>query len=444
MDICTIGTGYVGLVTGTCFAEMGHNVWCVDIDEEKIKKLCNGVIPIYEPGLEEMVKRNKEEGRLRFTTSLSEAMENSLFLFIAVGTPPKEDGSADLTHVIGVAREIGKNINNYKIIINKSTVPVKTGLKVRQVIYEELLLRERTDIEFDVVSNPEFLKEGAAIEDFLRPDRIVIGTDNVRTGELMKELYSPFLRNGHQVLIMNISSAELTKYAANSMLATRISFINEISRICDASGADIEQVRLGIGSDSRIGMPFLYAGIGYGGSCFPKDVQALIRTANELGVPTEILNSVEMVNIAQKGLLVEMVVNKYGKDLSGYTFAIWGLAFKPNTDDMREAPSLEIINGLVEKGAKINAHDPIAISVARELLGEHGITYYENNYSALEGVEALLLLTEWNNYRRPDFHRMLRVMKTPTIFDGRNQYDPKKMKQMGFEYYCIGRNGNNE
>ncbi|RYD05699.1 hypothetical protein N752_07320 [Desulforamulus aquiferis] len=306
------------------------------------------------------------------------------------------------------------------------------------------MLRERTDIEFDVVSNPEFLKEGAAIEDFLRPDRIVIGTDNVRTGELMKELYSPFLRNGHQVLIMNISSAELTKYAANSMLATRISFINEISRICDASGADIEQVRLGIGSDSRIGMPFLYAGIGYGGSCFPKDVQALIRTANELGVPTEILNSVEMVNIAQKGLLVEMVVNKYGKDLSGYTFAIWGLAFKPNTDDMREAPSLEIINGLVEKGAKINAHDPIAISVARELLGEHGITYYENNYSALEGVEALLLLTEWNNYRRPDFHRMLRVMKTPTIFDGRNQYDPKKMKQMGFEYYCIGRNGNNE
>jgi len=439
VKVTVVGTGYVGLVTGTCFAEMGNDVWCVDIDAKKIENLKNGIIPIYEPGLEEMVARNFSEGRLHFTTDIKECIDETLFVFIAVGTPPDEDGSADLQHVIAVAREVGRLINKYTIVVNKSTVPVGTGEKVRAAVREELEKRGRGEVEFDIVSNPEFLKEGNAIEDFIRPDRIVVGVDNVRTGELMRELYAPFVRNGHPIFTMDILSSELTKYAANAMLATRISFMNEISRLCEAAGADIEMIRQGIGSDSRIGMPFLYAGLGYGGSCFPKDVKAIVQTAKEFGVTSQILDAVEDVNKQQRELFVQKVLAYYGGTVKGLTFAVWGLSFKPQTDDMREAPAIDIIHALREKGATFRAHDPVAMEIASEIIGKNGVEYVSNYYDALKGADALLLLTEWHQFRHPDFAKMESLLKKKVVFDGRNQYDPAKMKELGFEYSCIGR-----
>ncbi|MGV7931020.1 MAG: UDP-glucose dehydrogenase family protein [Spirochaetota bacterium] len=439
MKVTVVGSGYVGLVTGACFAEMGNDVYCVDIDDKKIENLKKGVLPIYEPGLEEIVKRNYSGGRLHFTTDIKEGLDDALFMFIAVGTPPDEDGSADLQHVLSVAREIGRKMEKYVIIVNKSTVPVGTADRVREAVREELTKRGRTELEFDVVSNPEFLKEGAAIEDFMRPDRIIVGTDNVRTGELIKELYAPFVRNGHPIFIMDVRSAELTKYAANAMLATRISFMNELSRLCEISGADIESIRQGIGSDTRIGMPFLYAGLGYGGSCFPKDVKALIQTSKEFGLEARVLMAVEDINHEQRMRFAEKVKKHFGGDVKGKTFAVWGLSFKPQTDDMREAPAIDIIGELRKAGAKFRAHDPVAMEVAQSIIGDKGVEYMKNYYDALEGADALLLLTEWNQFRRPDYDRMKSLLKQPLIFDGRNQYDPAKMKELGFTYYCIGR-----
>lgn len=394
MKICMVGTGYVGLVSGACFAEMGHEVTCVDINEKKVKALCEGQIPIYEPGLEEIVKRNYASGRLKFTTSLAEGIETSLFVFIAVGTPPDEDGSADLKHVLSVAREVGSKMASYKIIVNKSTVPVGTANLVADTVRTELEKRGKTNLEFDVASNPEFLKEGDAITDFMRPDRIVVGVDNVRTGELMKELYAPFLRNGHPILVMDVKSSELTKYAANAMLATRISFMNELSMLCDRVGGDIEAVRKGIGTDSRIGMPFLYAGLGYGGSCFPKDVQALARTMAENQLPGTILQAVETVNKNQRKRFVEMIVKRFGDDLKDKTFGVWGLAFKPKTDDMREAPSTHVVEELHKLGASFLVYDPEAMSVAKELLPKTRVKYCNDMYSALDRADALFLITE--------------------------------------------------
>jgi UDPglucose 6-dehydrogenase len=439
VKVTVVGSGYVGLVTGACFAEMGNDVYCVDIDDKKIENLKKGVLPIYEPGLEEIVKRNYSGGRLHFTTDIKEGLDDALFMFIAVGTPPDEDGSADLQHVLSVAREIGRKMEKYVIIVNKSTVPVGTADRVREAVREELTKRGRTELEFDVVSNPEFLKEGAAIEDFMRPDRIIVGTDNVRTGELIKELYAPFVRNGHPIFIMDVRSAELTKYAANAMLATRISFMNELSRLCEISGADIESIRQGIGSDTRIGMPFLYAGLGYGGSCFPKDVKALIQTSKEFGLEARVLMAVEDINHEQRMRFAEKVKKHFGGDVKGKTFAVWGLSFKPQTDDMREAPAIDIIGELRKAGAKFRAHDPVAMEVAQSIIGDKGVEYMKNYYDALEGADALLLLTEWNQFRRPDYDRMKSLLKQPLIFDGRNQYDPAKMKELGFTYYCIGR-----
>jgi UDPglucose 6-dehydrogenase len=439
MKLAVVGTGYVGLVTGTCFADMGNDVWCIDIDEKKIDGLKNGILPIYEPGLDEMVKRNHAEGRLRFTTNLKESINEVLFVFIAVGTPSDEDGSADLQHVLAVAREIGKCIEKYLIIIDKSTVPVGTAEKVRNAVSEELKKRGRTEIEFDVVSNPEFLKEGNALEDFIRPDRVIIGTDNTRAAERMRELYSTFVRKGDRVMLMDIPSAELTKYAANAMLATRISFMNELARLCETTGADVESVRRGIGSDSRIGNAFLYAGIGYGGSCFPKDVKALIYTLKDRGFDAKILSAVEEVNRDQRDLFIQKIVSQMGEDLTGKVFAVWGLAFKPQTDDMREAPAVDIINGLRTRGASFKAYDPISVENARRIIGDKNIEYVKNNYDALQGVEALLLLTEWHHFRKPDFDKMKALMKKPVIFDGRNQYEPQKMKEAGFAYFSIGR-----
>ena len=439
MKIAVVGTGYVGLVTGTCFADMGNDVSCIDIDKNKIDGLKKGILPIYEPGLEEMVKMNYSEGRLKFTTDIKEGVQDALFIFIAVGTPPGEDGSADLQHVINVAGDIGKNIDNYKIVINKSTVPVGTAEKVRNEIQKELENRKQGEIKFDVVSNPEFLREGDAIEDFMKPDRILIGTDNDKTADRMKELYSSFVRKGDRIKIMDIPSAELTKYAANAMLATRISFMNELSLLCEKTGADIENIRRGIGSDNRIGNAFLFAGVGYGGSCFPKDVKALIYTLTEAGFDAKILNAVEEVNKLQREIFTEKVISHIGEDLNGKTLAVWGLSFKPQTDDMREAPSIYIINKLRDMGAKFRAYDPIAQDSAQEIFGEKNIEYFKNNYDALEGSDALLLLTEWHHFRRPDFERMKSLMKSPVIFDGRNQYEPLKMKDRGFTYYCIGR-----
>lgn len=439
LKLTVVGSGYVGLVTGACFAEMGNDVWCVDIDRKKIENLKRGSIPIFEPGLEEITRRNYGEGRLRFTTDIKESLKESLFVFIAVGTPPDEDGSADLQHVLNVARDIGKNLDRYIIIVNKSTVPVGTAAKVRNAVSEELEKRNSLDIEFDVVSNPEFLKEGNAIEDFMRPDRIIIGTDNVRTAELMRELYGPFVRNGHPIYIMDILSAELTKYAANAMLATRISFMNEMAILCESTGADIEMVRHGIGSDTRIGMAFLYAGIGYGGSCFPKDVKAIIKTYQEYGLDARILNAVDDINRNQRKRFVEKVLHHFNGNLKDLTFAVWGLSFKPQTDDMREAASIDILNSLRERGATLRAHDPVAMDIARNILGDDRIEYISHYYDALKGVDALLLLTEWHQFRRPDFEKIKSLMKSPVIFDGRNQYEPVKMKERGFVYYCIGR-----
>jgi len=439
MKIAVVGSGYVGLVTGACFADMGNDVWCIDIDKKKIDDLKKGIVPIYEPGLDEMVKKNYADGRLRFTTDLKEGISEALFAFIAVGTPPEEDGSADLQHVLKVAGEIGRIMEKYLIVIDKSTVPVGTAEKVRAAVKAELVKRGRTDLEFDIVSNPEFLKEGDAIEDFLRPDRIIIGTDNVRTAELMRELYSAFVRQGDRVIVMDIPSAEMTKYAANAMLATRISFMNELSYLCEKTGADIESVRMGIGSDSRIGRAFLYAGVGYGGSCFPKDVKALIHTSKQLGHGLKILTAVEDVNRWQRERFVEKVVERFGNNVKGMTFAVWGLAFKPNTDDMREAPSVDIIGELRKKGARFRAYDPIAVETARSIIGDEAISYEKKNYDVLEGADALFIVTEWHHFRKPDFDKMKSLLKNPIIFDGRNLYDPASMKENGFEYYCIGR-----
>ena len=444
MKICIIGTGYVGLVAGTCFAESGNDVICVDVNEEKIEGLKKGVIPIYEPGLKEMVLRNSEEGRLTFTTDLAAAVKASLLNFIAVGTPPGEDGSADLQHVLAVARTIGREMEGFKIVVDKSTVPVGTADKVRAAIQDELGNRGQT-IEFDVVSNPEFLKEGAAIEDFMKPDRVVIGTDNVRTAEIMKELYSPFMRKQNRLIVMDIRSAEMTKYAANAMLATKISFMNQIANLCERMGADVAAVREGIGSDSRIGYDFLFPGVGYGGSCFPKDVKALVMTAEECNYDFLLLKAVEEVNERQKLVLTEKIMARLAdrareKPLAGKTVAVWGLSFKPRTDDMREAPSVVIISRLLELGADVRAHDPEAIREATRIFGDR-IGYSHNQYDILKGADALAIVTEWSEYRNPDFDRIKTLLKQPLIFDGRNLYEPRRMMAAGFDYSPIGRNG---
>jgi UDPglucose 6-dehydrogenase len=439
VKIAVIGSGYVGLVTGTCLAEMGNEVICLDIDQAKINSLNKGIIPIYEPGLTEMVKTNLAEGRLNFSTNLPRAIKESLFVFIAVGTPPGEDGSADLQYVLDVAREIGSSMEKYLIVINKSTVPVGTAQKVRQVIEQQLATRQKSKFKFDVVSNPEFLREGEAVNDFLEPDRVIIGTDSSEASEHLRELYAPFVENGNPILFMDILSAELTKYAANAMLASRISFMNELSHLCDATGANIEMVRRGIGSDNRIGMPFLHAGLGYGGSCFPKDVKALIQTFKEKKLDSYLLSAVSKVNQRQRDYFLSKILNYFKNDLSGLTMAVWGLAFKPHTDDMREAPSIDVINALRSRGVKIKVYDPVAIKTARKILGEEQIEYLEDEYEVLAGAEALLLLTEWPQFKRPDFNRVKSIMKKNLIFDGRNQYRPQKMKELGFTYFSIGR-----
>lgn len=439
MNISVIGTGYVGLVTGTCFSEMGNNVICVDVIEEKINKLKEGIIPIYEPGLADLVKNNIELGNLNFTTDIKEALQKSDICFIAVGTPMGEDGSADLKYVLGVAKEIGQYMNHHIIVVDKSTVPVGTADKVRSTIQYELDTRN-SELTFDVVSNPEFLKEGNACDDFLKPDRVVIGADNQESLEIMRELYDPFILSNESLIAMDIKSAELTKYAANSMLATKISFINEISNICERVGADINKVREGIGSDSRIGYKFIFPGCGYGGSCFPKDVQALIRTSKEFGYEAELLQSIENVNYRQKHVIVDKILKKFGNDLSGLSFAVWGLAFKPGTDDMREAPSITIINELTKRGAKVKAYDPKAVNEAKKcyLKNNNNVEYVKSKYDALNDAVAMILVTEWKEFRSPDFIEMAGRMKNKIIFDGRNQYKKTDMKKFGFEYKQIG------
>ena len=439
MKLCIVGTGYVGLVTGTCFAEMGNDVICVDNDISKIEMLRNGSIPIWEPGLEEMVIKNSNQGRLNFTTDIKDAVEKSDICFIAVGTPPDEDGSADLQYVLAVAGDIAKYMNGNKIVIDKSTVPVGTADLVSKKIAEVLTDRQ-VDFKFDVVSNPEFLKEGAAIEDSMKPDRVVIGTENPETAEVMRKLYSPFARSHDKVIVMSVRSAEMTKYAANAMLATKISFMNDIANLCEKMGADIHEVRHGIGSDSRIGYKFIYPGVGYGGSCFPKDVQALVQMALKQNTHVRILEAVEDVNNDQKKVMIKKVKQHFGEDLYGKVFAIWGLAFKPQTDDMREAPSITIINGLLEAGAKIQAYDPVAITESKRIFGKNNcITYFDENFDALVNADAMLLVTEWHQFRFPDFQKVKSLMKQPVIFDGRNQYNPKELREKGFSYYSIGR-----
>ncbi|MFO8005852.1 UDP-glucose dehydrogenase family protein [Thioalkalivibrio sp.] len=444
MNITVIGTGYVGLVTGTCFAEMGHSVACVDVDSRKVENLKKGILPIYEPGLDAMVGRNVSEGRLAFTTSLPEAMQTSDIFFIAVGTPPGEDGSADLQYVLAVAREIGAHMNRYAVVIDKSTVPVGTADKVRAAIDEELQRRGRT-IEFDVVSNPEFLKEGAAIQDFMKPDRIVVGAEGERAIELMRELYADFTRSHDRLLVMGIRDAEMTKYVANAMLATKISFMNEVANLCDRLGVDVENVRTGIGSDTRIGYSFIYPGCGYGGSCFPKDVKALIRMAAAQDFHPRVLEAVEARNDEQKGYLFSKIVAHYGPRLEGRVFGLWGLAFKPGTDDMREAPSKVLLRQLIDAGARVRAYDPVAMDVAREELppewfSDGQLTLVDQQYGALEDADALALVTEWRPFRHPDFDAMRRLMRPdPAIFDGRNQYQPENMEADGFVYYGVGR-----
>ncbi|WP_321372805.1 UDP-glucose/GDP-mannose dehydrogenase family protein [uncultured Draconibacterium sp.] len=440
MKISVVGTGYVGLVSGTCFAETGVNVACVDIDQKKIDNLNNGIIPIYEPGLEDIYKKNVEKGRLEFTTNLAESIKDADAVFIAVGTPPDEDGSADLKYVLGVAREIGKNMDHYLVVVTKSTVPVGTSMKVKKAILEELEKRGE-DIPFDVASNPEFLKEGSAVDDFLKPDRIVIGTESKDAQKVMKRLYKPFLLNGHPILFMDITSSEMTKYAANSMLATKISFINDIANLCEIVGADVDNVRKGIGSDARIGNKFIYPGTGYGGSCFPKDVQALIRTADEHNYSLEILKAVESVNYRQKEVLFNKLNKRFNGDLKGKKFAMWGLAFKPKTDDMREAPSLVIVDRLIEAGASVIAYDPVAMDEAKRILGDK-IAYAKDEYEAIIDADALILVTEWSEFRLPNFRVMEKLLKNKMIFDGRNIYDPEELAELGFEYYAIGRKTN--
>ncbi len=432
MKLCVVGTGYVGLVAGTCFAESGNDVICVDIDAEKVSRLRQGKVPIYEPGLEELIKRNLAEGRLTFTTDLRQAVRASLLCVIAVGTPPDQDGSADLAAVIRVGGEIADAMDGYRVIVNKSTVPVGTAERVAQVV------ASRTAHPFDVVSNPEFLKEGAAVEDFMKPDRVVIGSDGVRATELMRELYEPFVRTERPILIMSTASAEMTKYCANAMLAARISLMNEFANLCERVGADVDDVRRGIGFDLRIGHHFLFPGVGYGGSCFPKDVKAVIRSAEQYDLDFRMLRAAEEVNERQKRTLVDKVMAHFGGSLRGMRFAVWGLAFKPRTDDMREAPALTIIEALLKAGAEVHVHDPEALNEARRLFGDR-LRYHRVNYEALEGADALLVVTEWNEFRRPDFDRMRRVMKRPVIFDGRNIYDPNDMCERGFTYYSVGR-----
>jgi UDPglucose 6-dehydrogenase len=436
MKIVVVGTGYVGLVTGTCFAEVGIDVTCVDIDENKIENLKRGIIPIFEPGLEALVAKNVSKGRLHFSTSLKDSIAGSDVAFIAVGTPPGKDGSADLKYVIGVAKEIGENMNGYGVIVTKSTVPVGTAKKVYEAI-QDALDKRGVNMDYDVASNPEFLKEGAAIDDFLKPDRIVVGVTSTRAEEVMRKLYKPFLLNGHPILFMDVPSAEMTKYAANSMLATKISFMNDMANLCEIVGADVNMVRKGIGSDTRIGNKFIYPGIGYGGSCFPKDVKALIKTASENGYSMQILQAVESVNDNQKMVLFNKVSNRFQGDLNGKTFAIWGLSFKPNTDDMREAPSLVIIDEILKKGGTVKAYDPIAMKEAKHILGDK-ITYCESEYDVLEDADALLLVTEWADFRSPDFNKIKKMMNSPIVFDGRNLFDTKEMNVLGFEHYGIG------
>ncbi len=437
MRIAVVGSGYVGLVTGACFAESGVNVTCVDVDNEKIRQLRDGAIPIYEPGLEFMIRRNVEKNRLVFTTSLKESIEGSEVIFIAVGTPPGEDGSADLRHVLEVAREIGRHLTEHIVVVTKSTVPVGTSERIRGAISEELAAR-KVAVSFDMASNPEFLKEGAAVDDFLKPERIVIGIDNDRTAEIMRRLYMPFVLNNHPILFMDIASAEITKYAANAMLATRISFINEIANLCDILGADINHVRKGIGSDSRIGGKFLYPGTGYGGSCFPKDVKAIIKTAADNGYELNVIRAVEKANEYQKNVIYRKIAGHFKNRLQGLSFAVWGLSFKPKTDDIREASSIILINKLLDAGAEVRAYDPAAMNEAKSQLGSR-IRYAAGPYEALGGADAMVLMTEWSEFHLPDYNRMSALMKGKVIFDGRNIYDPAELKRLGWVYYGIGR-----
>ena len=433
MNISVIGTGYVGLVAGACLADLGNNVICVDNNEAKINQLKKGVIPIFEPGLEELVRTNANEGRLEFSVDLYSAVQKSEVCFIAVGTPQDKDGSADLRYVLEVAKSIAKAMNGYKVIVDKSTVPVGTAEKVAEII------RQNTDYEFDVVSNPEFLKQGNAVDDFLYPDRVVIGSNSEKASKIMQDIYSPFLRTANRIIIMDVKSAEMTKYAANSFLATKISFINEIANLCEKVGADAEMVRIGISTDSRIGNKFLFPGLGYGGSCFPKDVKALIKTGEENNCEMSIIKSADNTNKMQRQLFIDKITNRFGQDLKGKTFAIWGLSFKPKTDDMREAPAITVINSLLERGAKIKAYDPKATEVAKTIFGDK-ITYSEKSYYALTDADALIVLTEWNEFRRPDFEKIKATLKSSVIFDGRNLYNVVRLKEMGIEYYCIGKN----
>ena len=439
MRVTIFGSGYVGLVTGACLADAGNHVICVDVDAAKIERLNRGEVPIHEPGLDALIKRNAEAGRIEFTTDASRAVEHGLFHLIAVGTPPGEDGSADLRYVLAVARTIATHLSRYGIVITKSTVPVGTADKVRAEL-ERTLGERGVKVEFDVVSNPEFLKEGAAIADFMKPDRVVVGTDNPRTTELMRALYEPFTRNHDRLIVMDIRSCELTKYAANAMLATKISFMNELANIAERVGADIEKVRIGIGSDPRIGYSFIYPGTGYGGSCFPKDVQALIRSAHEAGHEPQILNAVESVNGRQKEVLFRKMQRHFTAGLKARTVAVWGLAFKPNTDDMREAPSRTLIDLLLEAGARVQAYDPVAAAEARRIYaGQSGLVLAKNAYEAAQGADALAIVTEWQEFRSPDFERLKQILKAPVIFDGRNLYDPSMVSRFGLTYHAIGR-----
>jgi UDPglucose 6-dehydrogenase len=431
MKIAIVGTGYVGLVAGACFAESGNDVMCVDKDESKVRMLRAGKMPIYEPGLEELVRRNRHESRLTFTTQLPKAVRASTIVFIAVGTPQGEDGSADLQHVLNVARDIARTMNGYKVIVDKSTVPVGTSARVREVV------RRETTHPFSVVSNPEFLKQGAAIDDFLKPDRVVIGAEDPRAREIMQELYEPFTRTGAPIMMMDCASAELSKYAANAMLATRISFMNEVANVCEAVGANVDEVRRAIGSDKRIGTSFLFPGVGYGGSCFPKDVKAMIHFSSQKDYDFKILKAVEQVNASQKTRLVARMRAHFGS-LKGKTVAVWGLSFKPRTDDMREAPSIPLIKALLAEGADVQAYDPQATKIAKGIFGSK-VTFAANNYDALRGADCLVIVTEWSEFRRPDFEKMRKLLRSPVIFDGRNLFTPEQMKQSGFTYYSIGR-----
>jgi UDPglucose 6-dehydrogenase len=440
MKVTVFGSGYVGLVTGVCLAEVGNDVVCIDVDQKKIDNLKKGIIPIYEPGLDALVKGNQQAGRIKFTTKIQEAVNHGVFQFIAVGTPPDEDGAADLQYVLAVARSIAENMNDYRIIVDKSTVPVGTADKVKETILQ-VLANRGVAVDFDVVSNPEFLKEGAAINDFMKPDRIVVGTDNPRTAELLKALYAPFNRSHERIITMDVRSAELTKYAANAMLATKISFMNELANLAELLGADIEHVRNGIGSDSRIGYSFIYPGCGYGGSCFPKDVKALERTAKQMGYKAELLNAVENVNDRQKEVLFNKIVQHYNGNLQGKTFALWGLAFKPKTDDMREAPSRVILEALIKAGAFVRAFDPEAMGEAKRIYGDKpGLILSETAEGALQGANSLIVVTEWKNFWSPDFDLIKNTLKDAVIFDGRNLYQPELLKKLGIVYYGIGRN----